>query len=390
MALLARGACPQCGAPMSFALAASAAQVCAYCKAVVVRTDRDLTVRGRVGDLLPLDAGITVGSTGALFGERFRVGGRVQYDRAQAAGAPWQELFVALESGRWCWLASAQGRWYATALALPAGALPPYASALPGAPVDLGPLGRFVVAERQLRRTLSGEGELPFPIQTATIEAYADLSGPGGQFATLDFGDGTAPPQVYAGRIVGPDQLRIDAPAPGIETAAPVATAALTCPGCGGALPLNAPATAERVVCRYCGMQSDVTRGALVALRKLAPPAVAPVIPLGARGVVRGAEVTCIGFLVRGTTVDGERYTWREYLLLTAQGAFVWLLEEDGDWQFIVPVEVGDVRRASDRACVLGGVTYTLPEGEEEPNVAEVESVLGDFYWKIEVGERVL
>jgi hypothetical protein len=386
---IARGACPQCGAPMTFALAASAAQVCAYCRAVVVRSDRDLTVRGRVGDLLPLDAGIAVGSTGALFGERFRVGGRVQYDRAQAAGAPWQELFVALESGRWCWLANAQGRWYATALVPPAGPLPPYASAEPGAPVDLGPLGRFVVAERQLRRTLSGEGELPFPIQTATIEAYADLSGPGGQFATLDFGDGTSAPQVYAGRIVGPDQLRIDAAAPGVETAAPVATAALTCPGCGGALPLNAPASAERVVCRYCGMQSDVTRGALVALRKVAPPAVAPAIPLGARGVVRGAELTCIGFLVRGTTVDDERYTWREYLLLTAQGAFVWLLEEDGEWQLIVPVEVGDVRRVSDRACVLGGVTYTLPEDEAEANVAEVESVLGEFYWKIEVGERV-
>jgi hypothetical protein len=53
-------------------------------------------------------------------------------------------------------------------------------------------------------------------------------------------------------------------------------------------------------------------------------------------------------------------------------------------------VEVGDVRRVSDRACALGGVTYTLPEDEEEPSVAEVEGVVGEFYWKIEVGERVL
>ncbi len=381
----ARGACPGCGAPIAFGLATSAAQVCAYCRAVVVRTDRDLRTRGRVADLLALASPLGVGGTGSLFGVRFRVFGRVQYDRAQAAGAPWQELYVGMESGRWCWLAQAQGRWYATALAAPAGPLPSYAAALPGVAIDLGALGRFVVAERQPRRTLSGEGELPFPIQQAVIEAYADLSGPGGQFATLDFGDGTGPPQVFVGRIVGPGELRIDAGAGAPIAETTVATAKLTCPGCGGELPLGVPERAERVVCRYCNLQSDVTQGALVALRKLAPPPVPPAIPLGARGTLRGEEVTCIGFLVRGTTIDDERFHWREYLLYTARGAFVWLLEEDGEWQHIVPVELGDIAQVGPEALLHRGARYTLVQS----SVAEVESVLGEFYWKIEVGERV-
>lgn len=110
-----QGTCPRCGAPVVFRFAAANAQVCAHCRFVVVRSDRDLTTLGRVGDLVEIPSPFRVGVRGSYRGRHFRIGGRVQYDRVGAASAPWQEQFIEWENGSWAWLAQAQGRLYLTA-----------------------------------------------------------------------------------------------------------------------------------------------------------------------------------------------------------------------------------------------------------------------------------
>lgn len=377
------GSCPQCGAPIVFRFAAAQAQVCAHCRFVVVRTDRNLTAIGRVAELVDIPSPFHIDGTGSLGEGRFRIAGRLQYDRVNAASAPWQEVFIEWMNGSWSWLAQAQGRLYLTSLWQGPLHLPSYGQALPGTPIVLGQTTLYVT-ERGARRTLSGQGELPFAIRPGTTEWYADLSGPGGAFGTIDYGDGSAPPQLYVGRELHPSQLHLDAHLGPPPERAEVKTRALACPGCGGNLPLVSPETAERVVCPYCRLASDVTQSGLVGVQKSPKLPVEPQIPLGSRGKLRDQDVICIAFLVRGTTVEGERYRWREYLLYAEKGGFLWLLEEDESWQFIRPIAPGDVNViGSSRSHA--GVTYTF----HQSNIAEVEHVVGEMYWKVEVGERV-
>jgi hypothetical protein len=394
--LLRAGNCPNCTAPIQFASNAAAAQVCKSCNFVVARTDRDFRAVGRVADLVPLASPLAVGSTGKLAfggpgepGRMFRVAGRMQYDRADAPGSPWQEFYLELDGGaHWSWLAHAQGNFYLMTLYEHPLHLPTPAQAMPGVTLTLGGGETFAITERSARRALSGEGELPFPFMPGAVEHYADMSGPNGAFGTIDFGAGDAPPQVYFGGRIDPRAIAVDGGGPGhelLEGAPRTQVAALKCPGCGGDLPLADPGRSERIVCRYCGQQSDVNQGALVALRKLPLPATLPMIELGATGKLRGVDVTLVGFMVRGTTVDDERYRWREYLLYAQHGGFVFLMEEDGRWDHIVPIGLGDLGRSNDATRLYQGQTFH----HKQTVTAGVENVLGEFYWKVEVGETV-
>jgi hypothetical protein len=387
--LVRGGPCPSCGAPIAFASGAAAAQVCRSCSYVVARTDRDLRAIGRVGDLVAIKSPFAVGQTGTFEGKRFRLAGKAQYDRATGPSAPWEELYVELSDSAgtesWMWLAHAQGQWIVTTLYPHRIVTPPFERALPGASVE-GPGGdAFQITERGERRAIAAQGDLPFAIDPSETERFADLSGQRGQFGTIDFGDAASPPQIYFGRVIDPRAFRLDDAA--IPVDAPAATlAALECPACGGNLPLAVPDLTERIVCRYCGMASDVNAGALIALQRVPVPTVEPAIPLGARGHLRGRDVTLIGFMVRATSVDDEWYRWREYLLYAGADGFVWLVEEDGRWEHIVPIPLGDLQQPSATSRI-----YQQERFERSQTVsAVVESVVGEFYWKIAVGETVV
>ncbi|WP_437639571.1 DUF4178 domain-containing protein [Sorangium sp. So ce854] len=379
-------ACPSCGAPITFRFAGAMAQVCKHCKFVVARTDRDLRAIGRVADLVEIPTPLQVGVTGRWGNEPFVVDGRVQLDRAGAPGAPWQEIFIAFpSSGRWTWVAFAQGRWYATSEApLPLNGLPPWNALQPGGRVHLEGHGVFTVVEVGRRRVISAEGEMPYVAPPGVVTGFVDIAGPRGEFGTLDYGDGrTIPPKLYLGRQFDPAVLRLDTGAP-VEAPSAQVTA-VACPTCGGNLPLAAPGTAERIVCRYCGTASDLSNGALTALGQVPRPPVEPYVPLGAEGQLRGMRVLCIGFVIRGCTVEGERYRWREYLLYGGPSVgYLWLMEEDGAWQLVTPLSPGEVQPMGSVATYKGQ-TYALKQSVQ----AEVEYVIGEFYWKVEIGESV-
>jgi hypothetical protein len=108
-----------------------------------------------------------------------------------------------------------------------------------------------------------------------------------------------------------------------------------------------------------------------------------PLIPLGAKGSLRGEELLCIGFVIRGCTVEGERYRWREYLLYGGPKAgYLWLMEEDGAFSLVRNVSAGDVMVSGTKASLRG-----TPYEFKQSVYATVEHVVGEFYWKVEVGE---
>lgn len=371
--------CPNCGGPIEFGLGSSSALICPHCRYSVVRTDRDLRALGRVADLVPTSPPIAVGDSGTLAGRGFRVAGRLQLDHGRG---PWDEWYLGFDDGSWGWLARAQGRWFMTQPADPSG-LPPFEHLAPGQQGSFPGTGPtpWTVQEQGVSTLLSGEGELPFSVVPGHQGRYVDLAGPDGAFATVDYGDGTEPVRLYAGRELGPDELQLAQTAAGPRPEQRVQMGKLTCPTCGAPVEIHAPESTERAACAYCYSLLDVSQGNLQLLEQLQQPQLQPAIPLGTDGTLKGEPLKCIGFMERYTVVAGITYAWREYLLYGTNG-YRWLMEDNGHWIFLKPISPGDITSAGSNVRYEGKSYRRFAS-----NNATVRFVFGEFYWKVQVGE---
>ncbi len=194
-----RANCPACGAEVLFKTGSSVVVVCDFCRSVVARTDRGIEDLGKVADVAESGSPLEVGLRGVYFGVAFELTGRAQLQHA--AGGFWDEWYAAFADGRWGWLAEAQGRFYLTfQIQVPSpNALPSFDSLQFGQQVWAIPSqSPPVVAEKGTARALAAAGEIPYLLTPGETYPYADLSGAGGVFGTLDYGE--LPPQVFMGR----------------------------------------------------------------------------------------------------------------------------------------------------------------------------------------------
>jgi DNA-directed RNA polymerase subunit RPC12/RpoP len=375
---VAQGSCPNCGAPIEFGVGSSIAKVCEYCRHTVLRSDRGLENLGKAADLAHTPSLIAVGDEGTLGGRPFRVMGRVQLDHG---AGPWDEYYVALDFGQsWGWLAYAQGQWHATSLA-PAATLPAYRELQPELDVSLGPAGAYRVAEVKSATLFATEGELPGLLRAGQTRYYADCYGLNRAFATIDYGDGSGAPALFVGFVF--DEPALEVTALGPRSLHKVKTQVLKCPNCGGDVPSLSGERAERLGCPYCGAVSDIAAARVIAQQEAARRK--PAIPIGTRGVLEGVEYVVTAYLRRGSTFEGERYTWQEYLLFAQRLGFRWLVKDpETGWSWVEPVNLAelDLGHAPERVGYAGR-TFTL----RNENTASVEYVLGEVYWKCELGE---
>lgn len=376
----AQGNCPNCGAPIEFSVGSSLSKVCEYCRHTVVRSDRGLHETGKVADLADTPSLIAVADEGTLAGRPFRVMGRVQLDHGKG---PWDEYYVAFDYGQsWGWLAYAQGRWYATS-PVEGIAAPAFAELRPELEVVLGAGGVFRVSEVRTGRIVSSEGELPGAFPQGFERAYADLSGANSAFATLDYGDQSRPPVAFLGWEFPESALSVTRLGP--RSTNKVKLSALKCPNCGGDVPALLPERSERLGCPYCGAVSDLTERKVIAQQEKARAL--PVIPIGTRGTLDGVEFTCIAALRRGSRFDGELFEWEEFLLWNQGVGFRWLvLDPESGWTFVTPANLGDLDFSERPSVVKYRERRFLRRND---NRAEVRYVLGEVYWKCEVGETV-
>jgi hypothetical protein len=299
------------------------------------------------------------------------------------AGGVWDEWYATFTNGWTAWLAEAQGRFYLTLnQQVDPKNVPSFESLDLGRPLhNVSPSGPLVVAEKGLGKTLGASGEIPYRLTPGETFYYADLSGAGSTFGTIDYGDD--PPSVYLGQEVTLGEIGLaDARAPERE-ARTVSAATLSCPNCGGSLELRAPDQSERVTCPNCNGLLDINQGQLSYLKSLGKPTFTAYLPVGASATFENESLTVLGFMVRSVEIEGQRYYWGEYLLYNPKVGFRWLVHSDDHWSFVQAVSPGEVTETN-------GVTFRGKNFRIFQDAGtQVEHVAGEFYWKVEVGEKV-
>jgi hypothetical protein len=373
--------CPGCGAAVEFKYSAAIVKICEYCRSVVARGDFAAEDFGKVAALVDTETYLEVGRTGTYGGRSFVLTGRAQL--RHSAGGVWDEWYACFNGDRWGWIAEAQGRFYVT---FPDesgdAAVAGFDQLGLGETVSFGPKrAPLVVSEKGAATYAGAEGEIPYRLIPGASYEYADLSGPGGAFATIDYGD--EKPVVFHGREVTLQDLGISPKDRRTKETRQVDGKHLSCPNCGGALELRAPDRSERVVCPNCHSLLDCSQGDLRYLQTL-EASDDPLIPIGSVGRLAEGEFTVIGFLERYVCEEGINYYWQEYLLYQPGLGFRWLVRSQNHWNYVRPLSPGDVSGRGQKVTYQGRKFKLFQKGD-----AVVSYVMGECYWKVQIGETV-
>lgn len=371
--------CPTCGADVEFRFDDSFVRICGSCRSAVTRTDRGVETLGQLADLVPIESPLRLFAEGHFGSTTFLLVGMAQL--RHSAGGIWQEWYAKLDGGQWAWLSEAQGRYYWT-YELPNQQVPIYQSLRPGAQVVLN--GRtFTVGEMGSSTYASALGEIPYRLDPTETFWFIDLADGQGGFATIDYGTDGVSPTVYIGSQVNLKDLGIyGGEVMPQNTARAAQGGKLPCPNCGGSLELHAPDATLRVACPYCNHLVNVQTGNLQVIARLAKKA-SPRIPLGTKGKFKDGELTVIGYVERAALVDHQWWSFEEYLLYAPGTGFRWLVCSDGHWSYVQPVAPGAVELAPVK---YENVEFKLFQRSD----LRVDVVLGEFYWLVEAGERVI
>jgi hypothetical protein len=381
-----RAACPNCGAPVEFASAASASAVCSFCQSTLLRDGDALRRIGVVGELFDDHSPLQLGAAGRLNGQAFTLVGRLQIGYA---GGTWNEWHALFDNGRSGWLSEDNGA-YVFAFDAPLAEAPAFESLRAGQRVAVGGAA-WDVASVTVAKLVSAQGELPRPPKLQGGFGVADLRNPLGEVATLDYA--STPPGWSVGRSVALSELALTGLAGSSEKT--LKGRSIECPSCGTALDVKL-STTQSLACPNCRAVVDLSGGVGAELAHHAqnnsgPGGLAPQIPLGRSGrlALGGAALDwqVVGYLERATTPSGgddEVFYWREYLLWHREAGFVFLVDSEDGWSWVRPITGTPELRGE--GARWKGDHYRRSERYGARN----SWVLGEFYWRVKVDETAV
>ncbi len=350
--------------------------VCEYCQSTLLRRAEDIENLGKMADLLEDASLIQLGTEGTYRGMNFTVIGRIQM---QYQNGRWNEWYVLFDDQRGGWLSDANGDYTMTFVVENKTPLPDWKDLTPGMTLELNGTP-FQVMDIENAECVAGAGELPFKVGAGFRAPSADLRFER-QFASLDYSETS--PLLFLGMSVEFAELnfsRLRDPADaGMEK---IKLHALQCPNCAAPIEIHAAGIA-RVTCPSCFALLDAEHPQLKLLTKFGETVkIEPLIPLGSEGKLKDVNYRVLGFLRRQGKSDGVSFHWDEYLLHHPQQGFFWLIEYRGHWSFARPCKAPPTTQRG-RIFYENQSYQHFSKGE-----AEVGYVLGEFYWRINVGER--
>ena len=373
--------CPACGAAVVFKSSASFHGVCEFCRSTVVRHGGNLENLGRMADLVEDASPIQLGTEGQYRGVHFAVIGRIQLRYAVGV---WNEWYLLFDDQRGGWLSDASGEYLISFLKAPGAPLPEFAKLMPNDELKLANRD-FVVTDIEEAMCISGQGELPFAFGAGYPAQLVDLRTTDeseAAFASIDYSE--TPPLFFVGESLPFAAFKF-ANLRGEQAAAKSAgpVKALQCPSCGGAITLHDKAI-QSVACPSCLSVLEPDNQSLRILAKVkAAMRIEPLIELGSSGRFVGLDWTVIGFQQRAITADGKDYPWQEFLLHHPSEGFRWLVESEGHWNWVSPVSKPPRYHVGLPEATWGGAKYR----RYSAGSAETRYVIGEFTWKVSVGE---
>ncbi|MCE4553466.1 DUF4178 domain-containing protein [Pelomonas cellulosilytica] len=384
-----RAACPNCGAPVEFASAASTTAVCGFCRSTLLRDGETLARIGQSAEIFDDYSPLQLGATGRWMGSGFAVVGRVQRGSDLGNWNEWHLLFDAgADTPRIAWLSEDNGQ-FVLSLEAPLAERPPEA---PGVGLPLTVAGqRWQVAAVVDAALRAAEGELPRPPQAGRV---VELRNAQGEVGSLEYRDG-GPPIWSVGRGVNLAELALQ----GLRTTAEGESIAeakfkgrsIACPSCGAPLEPKLSQT-RSMVCAQCSAVVDLPANEARALGFTPQDrGLPPLIPLGRTGTLAPAGEkplpwTVVGYQERcdiPEDTEDEQSFWREYLLYNRLTGFAFLVDTREGWSLVrtltgAPAASGDGANWQGRAYARRW-TYQ----------AKTTHVLGEFYWPVRLEDRV-
>ncbi len=387
-----RAACPQCGAPVDFASAASAFAVCSYCRSSVVREGEALRRIGQSAELFDDHSPLQLGASGRYQGAGFTLVGRLQYRSSEGTWNEWHALFdgggTDAAAGKSGWLSEDNGRYVMAFDAALPGKAPSAESLRVGA--TLGAQGqRWSVASVTVAKLIAAQGELTRPPNLTRGFVVADLRSPAGEVATLDYSD-AAQVQWSVGRGVELDELALQGLMEGAAEKT-LKSRSVECPSCGTTLAVTL-ATTKSLACQQCKAVIDLSGGVGADLQHYAQDnGSEPQISLGSTGTLTlggaaPASWQVVGYVERCEVAqagsDDDQSFWREYLLYHRTRGFAFLVDAEDGWSWTVPI-TGAPEPAGAGVKYRGVVYRKLYD-----YTGKVTYVLGEFYWRLEREQR--
>lgn len=384
-----RASCPNCGAPVEFASAASASAVCGFCRSTLLRDGDTLSRIGQSAEIFEDYSPLQLGATGRWMGSGFAVVGRVQRGSELGNWNEWHLLFDASgDTPRVAWLSEDNGQ-FVLSLEAPLNETPPGDPQI-GLPLTLAGQ-RWQVAAVVDAALRAAEGELPRPPRAGRV---VELRNAQDEVGSLEYRDGEAP--VWSvGRAVQLADLALQ----GLRTTAEgesIAEAkfkgrAIACPNCGAPLTPKL-AQSKSMTCAQCHALVDLPEGDAQALGFAAQsPGSPPLIPLGRSGLlqVEGEKPQSwqvVGFQERCDIPEDdedEQSFWREYLLFNQMAGFAFLVDTREGWSFVRTLTGAP-------SPARGGVSWQdRAYAQRWVYGAKTTHVLGEFYWPVRLGDQV-
>ena len=388
-----RAACPNCGAPVEFASAASASAVCSFCRSTLVRDGEALRRIGVSAELFDDHSPLQLGAAGTYKGLAFTLVGRLQFGTAGGTWNEWHALFDGGSGGqRSGWLSEDNGAYvFAFDAPWPADAPPDGARLQPGKPLTVDGRG-WTVASVVRARLIAAQGELPQPPTLQGDFVVVDLRNVQDEVGTLDYG--SAPkPGWSSGRPVLLADLRLTGLKDSSEKT--LTGQGFECPSCGAALEVKL-ATTQALSCGQCNAVIDVSRGVGADLEHYKQSnsgdgGLEPQIPLGSSGTLqlgtpKPEAWQVVGYQERCDLPepgdDDEQTFWREYLLYNREHGFAFLVDAEDGWSWVRPITGTPRTDRGDRVSWRGSAYQ-----KRYSYRAKVTWVQGEFYWRVQRDE---